>query len=221
MKKIMLSLWAVCVLCCVMLTSCSTVNQEASSQATQAFTDSYDTALTLYRAVYGDGFAPAEGYALDPNGDAYSQYAPVGADCPYQNTAEMKTAIEKYFSEDLAETVCRVAFGKIYADGSSDGNGLSEDSESIAARYRDNGGKLEVNLAHTTRLAAEEPLQPDFSTLSPTSVHAANVVLGIKMCPADPSDGRSLWVEFTLLRQSGGWKFDTPPYVNKTALELQ
>ncbi len=220
MKKTIFSLIAALLLILLTLTSCTTVNEEASTAATQSFINSYDTALTLYQAVYGEGFKAEDTFKDD--GDLYAQYSPVNDEnCPYQSVEEMQTAIEKYFSEELAATICRIAFGAVYADGSSDGGNLSEDAPSIAARYRDNNGKLEVNLAHTARSAAEESLKPSFTTLKTVSSSASRVVLKVEMSPRDQSDDRSMEVEFTLLRQTGGWKFDHSPYVSKTALELQ
>ncbi len=201
MKKISLLLLLVL---CLTLTACGDVNAE--NAAMTAVKEKYQIALDLYCAVYGAGLSQKDGYQADDNSGAYAQYAPVKDDCPYQSVAQLRSAIESYFSQSLATQMCNIAFGE-----------SAESGQVIPARYRDNNGKLEVNMVHTVRFAQKEAMLPDFATLSPVSSAKQRVTVEVQMHPSDHS--RTLSTEWTLLLEDNAWKFDTAPYVSIDAVE--
>ncbi len=205
MKKFCLCLLCLCL--AFAMTACGNATAEEAAMA--AVKADYQTALDLYCAVYGAGLPTADGYAVDPDGNAYTQYAPVADSVPYQSTAELRAAIETYFSAGFATQLCAIAFG----DWSGSGTG----STAISARYRDVDGVLQVNMVHTARFAEKEAMIPDFATLDPVSSAYARVTLEVTLHPQDKS--RSYKTEWILLLENDRWKFDTAPYVSVDAVE--
>jgi hypothetical protein len=190
------------------LSACGDMNAE--NAAMTAVKENYQTALELYCAVYGAGLSVQDGYAIDPDGNAYSQYAPIAQSCRYQTTTQLREAIEAHFSQNLAAQLCKIAFGDW--SGESDATG-----QVITARYRDVDGKMQINLVHTARFAEKEAMLPDFATLAPVSSATRRVTLEVTMHPSDNS--RTYRAQWILLLENGAWKFDTAPYVSVDAVE--
>ncbi len=215
MKKMKtLRLLCLFLLLCLCLCACGS-NSQAEAEAKAALQARYETALTLYRAVYGAGLPVADGYAVDPDGSGYSQYAPLAPEVPYQSTAQLKDAIEAHFSASTASQMCAIAFGSLYGDGTSDGSNAT--GTPMGARYTDLDGKLQVNMVHTARFAESEAMIPDFNTVDFRSSAGARVVFSITLHPSDNS--RTYQTEWTMLKEDNTWKFDTPPYVSIYAVE--
>ncbi len=207
----LISLFLVLLLC---LCACGS-DAQAEAEVKDALEKNYQSALNLYCAVYGAGLPVSDGYAVDPDGNAYSQYAPLASDVPYQSSAQLKEAIEAYFSESMAAQMCAIAFGSLYGDGTSDGSNAT--GTPMGARYTDLDGKLQINMVHTARFAESEAMIPDFATVRFRKAAKARAVFSVTLHPADQS--RTYQTEWTMLKEDGVWKFDTPPYVSICAVE--
>ena len=96
MKKRILSLTALVLSVILFCIGCG--NPQAEAEAVRAFSEDYVKALELYCAIYGKGYAVADGYTVNESGNSYAQYAPVSSECPYTSTKALRADIEKYFT---------------------------------------------------------------------------------------------------------------------------
>ncbi len=215
---------AICLLllCACMLCGCSACrNPQAEGEAIAAFCESYEQALALYDIVYGAGLPAADGYAFDPDG-ATVQYAPVAGSAPYTSLSQMRTQIERLYSEELAKTLCRMAFSDLYMDGTStptEGDGEGDDVQpSVTARYREVDGQLQINLAYRP-LFTDAAMIPELSAARGKSSTAMRVTLTAPMTSPDGTVHLSAQ-EFVMAWEGEAWRFDSAPYVSVKAALL-
>lgn len=186
--------WCLCVVWIfVGLTGCGNASVP---DAQSAFCEQYAQGLTLYLAVYGDGFAYDETVEIPSSTAAF--YVRVAEDAPYQSCAAFREAICKIYTASQAESLCYLAF-----DGDTE-NGISP-------RYKDDEeGKLCVNV----KMA---PLLPGIGATADLTRITGEAIsnYAVRLSVMFYANGVEIPQSVTMQKEDGVWKFDSPPYCSE------
>ena len=204
MKRLLTALLAA--VCLAALSSCAASSGMSEDEIRETYRTLVEASYELNGIYYGDGLP----YEADIDMMAYLtgagaaalrvSYMPVAEDAAYQSEAEIRSATEKVFTDQICEHLFTLALQGISA---------GDENETVSyARYIEQDGVLTVRID----LAGEAlPMGRtyDFSGMQLISDE------GTRIRASFPSllDGqKSVDVKITIVKSEDGWRLDSPTY---------
>ena len=159
------------------------------------FTALYEKSVEINEIIFGKGL-PVDGEYTDiPESGSY--YVPVSDDSPYKTVEELENAVLSVYTEDYYNSVLETTLFV----------GYGENKDSPYPRYKEEDGKLMINLCQEARTFAVKRLISE-AKVEKMTMGAAEVSTPYELNGVRQDNLKSL----TLYKTENGWRFDDPTY---------